>query len=64
MLLYAAKARALIRGRSYVLPDDILMLAPTVLGHRVLLAQTAASGRTGPDVIRAIVSRIPRSSWS
>ena len=64
-LVRAARAWAALDGRTFVLPDDILMLAPTVLGHRVLLsAQTAASGRTGPDVIRAIVSRIPRSSWS
>jgi MoxR-like ATPase len=64
-LVRAGRAWAALDGRTFVLPDDILMLAPTVLGHRVLLsAQTAASGRTGPDVIRAIVSRIPRSSWS
>jgi MoxR-like ATPase len=64
-LVRAARAWAALDGRTFVLPDDVLMLAPTVLGHRVLLsAQTAAAGRSGPDVIRAIVSRIPRSSWS
>jgi MoxR-like ATPase len=64
-LVRAARAWAALDGRTFVLPDDILLLAPTVLGHRVLLtAQAAASGRTGADVIRAIVSRIPRSSWS
>ncbi len=64
-LVRAARAWAALDGRTFVLPDDILLLAPTVLGHRVLLtAQTAATGRTGGDVIRAIVSRIPRSAWS
>ncbi len=64
-LVRASRAWAALDGRTFVLPDDILMLAPTVLGHRVLLsAQTAAAGRTGADAIRAIVTRIPRSSWS
>ena len=64
-LVRAARAWAALDGRTFVLPDDILMLAPTVLGHRVLLsARTAATGRTGPDVIRAVVSRIPRAAWS
>jgi MoxR-like ATPase len=64
-LVRAARAWAALDGRTFVLPDDVLMLAPTVLGHRVLLAApTAASGRSGPEVIRAIVTRIPRSSWS
>jgi MoxR-like ATPase len=36
-LVHAAKARALLRGRDYVLPDDVKDLAPVVLGHRVIL---------------------------
>ena len=41
MLLHASKARALIRGRAFVLPDDIKSLAIPVLAHRVLLAPEA-----------------------
>jgi MoxR-like ATPase len=41
MLLHAAKARALVRGRDYVLPDDIKILAVPVLSHRILLAPEA-----------------------
>ena len=64
-LVRAARAWAALDGRTFVLPDDILMLASTVLGHRVLVsAQTAAAGRSGADTISAIVARIPRSSWS
>ncbi len=33
----AAKAFAFLQGRSYVLPDDLKILAPYVLGHRILL---------------------------
>ncbi len=36
----AAKALALVRGRTYCLPDDIKELAPTVLSHRIMLART------------------------
>ncbi len=64
-LLRASRAWAALDGRQFVLPDDVLYLAPTVLGHRLLLsAPAAAAGRAGPDVIAALASRIPRSAWS
>jgi len=40
-LVHAAKARALLAGRDYVLPDDAKSLAPYVLAHRVLLTPEA-----------------------
>lgn len=40
-LMYAAKARALLRERDFVLPDDIKALAVAVLAHRILLAPEA-----------------------
>lgn len=36
-LLRAAKAHAFIDGREHVLPDDIKLLAPAVLAHRLVL---------------------------
>jgi len=51
MLLYAAKARALIRGRAFVLPDDIKLLAPVVLAHRILLAPEAELEGVRPSEI-------------
>lgn len=33
----AVKAYAFLQGRDYVIPDDIKILAPYVLGHRILL---------------------------
>jgi MoxR-like ATPase len=41
MLLHASKARALVRGRGYLLPDDVKALAVPVLSHRILLAPEA-----------------------
>lgn len=40
-LVHASKGLALLRGRDYVLPDDIRHLASLVLGHRVLLTPEA-----------------------
>ncbi len=64
-LIRASRAWAALEGRTFVLPDDVLLLAPTVLGHRVLLsAPTAAAGRSGPQVIAGILPRIPRTAWN
>lgn len=38
MLFRASKALAALQGRDHVLPDDVQALAPSVLGHRLLLA--------------------------
>jgi MoxR-like ATPase len=40
-LFEAARARALIEGREYVIPDDIQRIAPTVLSHRLVLTPEA-----------------------
>lgn len=39
-LCKAAKALALVRDRTYCLPEDIKELAPTVLSHRVMLSRS------------------------
>jgi MoxR-like ATPase len=41
MLLRAAKAHALMRGRDHALPDDVQALAPAVLAHRLVVAPGA-----------------------
>ncbi len=42
-LYKAAKAYAMIRGRGYVIPDDIKTLAPYVLAHRMILTPKGKS---------------------
>lgn len=55
-LVRAAKARAYVHGRGYVLPDDVDALAPAVLAHRLL----AMRGSDGPDAaVRRIVAATP-----
>jgi MoxR-like ATPase len=48
-MLQASKALALIRGRDFVIPDDIKAVALPVLRHRVLLRPEAEIEGTGPD---------------
>jgi MoxR-like ATPase len=47
-LLQASKARAAIRGRDYVIPDDPKSLAGQVLGHRLVLTTDAEISDTTP----------------
>ena len=39
----AAKAYAMVKGRDYVLPDDVKYLAPFVLSHRLMLSPQGSS---------------------
>jgi MoxR-like ATPase len=53
------RARALIDGRLAPSIDDVLDLAEPVLKHRMALTfQARAEGRTIPDVIRQLKTRI------
>jgi MoxR-like ATPase len=58
MLLKAAKALAALDGRDHALPDDVQVLAPAVLTHRLLLAPEAA-GASRADVVRDVIERVP-----
>ena len=53
MLLHAAKARSLVHGRGYVLPDDIKLLCPSVFSHRILLAPEAELEGVSPSEVVA-----------
>jgi MoxR-like ATPase len=58
-LVHAAKGLALLRGRDYVLPDDIRHLAPLVLGHRILMTPEAElEGGTGSAVVAEALDKV------
>ncbi|WP_427916018.1 AAA family ATPase [Sinomonas halotolerans] len=58
-LLRAAKARAALSGRDFVLPDDVAAMASSVLAHRLVLDRRAAgSGMTAPSVLDGIVAGV------
>jgi MoxR-like ATPase len=55
-LIKGSRARALIQGRHYVVPEDLFALAEDVLLHRMRLNYAAlADGRTGTGVLREIL---------
>jgi MoxR-like ATPase len=56
----AARAYAASAGRDYVIPDDVKLLAPAVLEHRVIATPEAGlRGVGGVDVIHAVVASVP-----
>ncbi|MCK4832795.1 MAG: MoxR family ATPase, partial [Anaerolineales bacterium] len=58
-LFHTCQALAAIRGRQYVIPDDVKYLAPFVLTHRIIVnPKTRLRGRTQADVITDIVDTI------
>ena len=50
----AAKARALIDGRDYILPDDLKALASSVLTHRIFLKGGGDAGEVVSEVLEAV----------
>jgi MoxR-like ATPase len=58
-LLNAAKAIAAMSGRDFVIPDDIVYVAPPVLRHRLLLTpDKEMEGVTADDVIKQVIHSI------
>jgi len=58
-LVNSAKARAAIRDRDYVVPDDVKTLARPVLAHRLVLSTDADLGEVTPgDVIERIFGQV------
>ncbi|HEX8401212.1 MAG TPA: MoxR family ATPase [Allosphingosinicella sp.] len=59
MLAGAARARAALEGRNYVIPDDVKALAAPVLRHRVILSPAAEiEGRPVEGVIARLIEQV------
>ncbi len=59
-LYRACEALAAIRGRDYVVPDDVKRLAPGVLAHRLLTSsRTRMRGMQSVEIIKSIVASMP-----
>ena len=59
-LLRIARGIALIHGRDFVVPDDVKMVAPDVLAHRIILnIEDTLEGVRGDAVIDEIVQQVP-----
>ena len=62
-LLKAAKATAALRGRDFVIPEDIVEMAPHVLRHRIMLTpEKEMEGLSTDDLIQSILKalEVPR----
>jgi MoxR-like ATPase len=58
-LLKLAQAAALLDGREYVIPDDVKLLAPPVLRHRIAVApELELEGVTADQALRTILERV------
>jgi len=55
-LLEATRARAVIRGREFVVPDDVKSLAPAVFAHRIIVSSAALiEGTTRTEIIEDVL---------
>ena len=59
-LIAAGRALALLRGRDYVLPQDVLDIAGDVLAHRLVLSYDAvADGVPADEAVRRVLQTVP-----
>ncbi len=54
----SCQALALVEGRDYVIPDDVVRLAVPVMAHRVVLAGDAGEGWSRSEAERAIIGEV------
>jgi MoxR-like ATPase len=55
-----AKARALLRSRQYIVPEDVKAVVPWALGHRLILTSEArARGRSSREVLEGLLQQVP-----
>tara|TARA_R110002072_G_scaffold109160_2_gene236399 strand:+ start:39510 stop:40520 length:1011 start_codon:yes stop_codon:yes gene_type:complete len=60
-LVKASRARALIHGRDYVVPEDLFALAEDVILHRIRLSYEAvADGYTSAQVLQEILNEVAK----
>ncbi|MCI4344239.1 MAG: MoxR family ATPase [Thermoplasmata archaeon] len=58
-LLKVARARALLDGRDYVVPDDAKLLAVPALAHRIIVKpEPWIRGVRSPEIVRGCVERV------
>jgi MoxR-like ATPase len=59
-LIEGSRALALLRGRTYALPEDMVDLVPDVLRHRLVPSYEAlAEGLSADDLVQRLLKKIP-----
>lgn len=58
-LAHTAQARAMLKGRDFVIPEDIKELAPAVLSHRIIVrSESQLRGQEADDLIKGVLSKV------
>jgi MoxR-like ATPase len=59
---------AAVRGRAFVIPDDVQLLSVPALGHRLILSsQSRLRGKGVPEVLQSMIEQVPvpvEETWS
>jgi MoxR-like ATPase len=67
-LARTAQVLAAVRGRAFVIPDDVQQLAGPALTHRLILSsQSRLRGKGVPEVLQSVIEQVPvpvEESWS
>ena len=66
-MLKACQVYAAIKGRDFVVPDDIKLLAPFIFAHRLIIKNTLrVKGISNIDVIEEILNKVevPTEEWN
>jgi MoxR-like ATPase len=59
-LYHTSQALAALRGRDYVLPDDVKTMLPLTLGHRLIVRpESQLRGRTSTTILADVLERTP-----
>lgn len=64
-MMHAARAYAYVQGRTYVVPEDIKILAPYVFAHRLVLRHGMTRQDNRVELVNTIVStvEVPTEDW-
>ncbi len=67
-LARTAQVLAAVRGRAFVIPDDVQLLIMPTLAHRLILSsQSRLHGKGAPDVLQSVIEQVPvpvEETWS
>ena len=67
-LARTAQVLAAVRGRAFVIPDDVQLLIVPALAHRLILSsQSRLHGKGVPDVLQGVIEQVPvpvEETWS
>ena len=58
-LRYVCQSLAAMRGRDYVTPDDVKLMAEPVMAHRIIVRGMYGRAGAGEDIVKKVLARVP-----